>query len=88
MCLEDLKEIMPKFESHGEVMSTGVYQGKWPAMFSTAGDSFPSRTPVVNLYAFGDGFISRPGMTAMIGAATSGIDAAKNIALHVKPGRL
>lgn len=84
MCLEDLKEIMPKFESHGEVMFTGVYRGEWPAMFSTAGESFPSRTPVVNLYAVGDGFISQPGMTAMIGAATSGIDAARDIAQNWK----
>lgn len=85
-CLEDLREIMPKFESNGEVILTGTFKGQWPAMFSTAGETFPSRTPIVNLYAVGDGFISRSGMTAMIGAATSGIDAARDIELLLKAG--
>jgi len=34
----------------------------------------------------GDGFIAEPGMTAMIGAAASGIDAAKDIEDRLKPG--
>jgi len=84
--LADMKEIMPKFASNGEVLMTGVFKGNWPAMFSTAGETFSSRTPIVNPSAVGDGFISRSGMTAMIGAATSGIDAAMDIDLRLKAG--
>ncbi|RLB34142.1 MAG: hypothetical protein DRH11_06960 [Deltaproteobacteria bacterium] len=84
LCLQDLREILPAFESHAEVLMTGIYHGDWPAMFSIAGQAMPQRTPIVNLYAVGDGFISEPGMTAMAGAAQSGIAAAKDAATRLK----
>jgi len=80
LCLEDLRDLLPEFESHGEILMTGVYHGDWPAMFSVAGQTMSQKTPIVNLYAVGDGFISEPGMTAMVGAAGSGIAAAKDAA--------
>jgi thioredoxin reductase len=63
---------------------TGVYHGGWPAMFSIAGQTMPQKTPIENLYAVGDGFIAEAGMTAMVGAADSGVAAAKDIVSHLK----
>lgn len=80
LCLQDLRELLPGFDSHAEVLMKGVYHGDWPAMFSIAGQSMRQRTPIVNLYAVGDGFIPEPGMTALVGAAASGVAAAKDAA--------
>jgi phytoene dehydrogenase-like protein len=78
LCMEDLKELIPEFETHGEILMTGCFHGGWPAMFSIAGQSMSPKTPIRYLYAVGDGFISEPGMTAMVGAAGSGVAAAKD----------
>ena len=80
LSIEDLREILPGFDAHAEVIMTGCYHGSWPAMFSIAGESMSPKTPIENLYAVGDGFIAEPGMTAMVGAAGSGVAAAKEIA--------
>jgi phytoene dehydrogenase-like protein len=87
LCLEDLRDLLPGFESHAEILMTGVYHGDWPAMFSIAGQSMSQKTPIVNLYAVGDGFITEPGMTAMVGAAASGVAAAKDATRHLDSGR-
>jgi phytoene dehydrogenase-like protein len=87
LCLEDLRDLLPGFESHAEILMTGVYHGDWPAMFSIAGQSMSQKTPIVNLYAVGDGFIPEPGMTAMVGAAGSGFAAAKDATRHLDSGR-
>jgi phytoene desaturase len=79
LCMQDLRELLPALESHGEVLMTGVFHGEWPAMFSTTGQSMSQKTPVVNLYAIGDGFLE-PGMTAVAGAAESGLFAARDAA--------
>jgi phytoene dehydrogenase-like protein len=85
LSLQDLRELLPGFESHAEILMTGVYHGGWPAMFSIAGQTMSQKTPIENLYAVGDGFISEAGMTAMVGAAGSGVAAAKDIATRLKP---
>lgn len=84
LSLQDLRDLLPGFESHAEILLTGVYHGGWPAMFSIAGQSRSSKTPIENLYAVGDGFIAEPGMTAMVGAAASGVAAAKEISRRLK----
>ena len=86
LSIEDLRDLLPGFDSHAEILMTGCYHGNWPAMFSIAGQSVSPRTPIENLYAVGDGFIAEPGMTAMVGAAGSGVAAAKEIAMNLKPG--
>jgi phytoene dehydrogenase-like protein len=85
--LQDLRDLLPGFESHAEILLTGVYHNGWPAMFSIAGQSMSPKTPIENLYAVGDGFITEPGMTAMVGAAASGVSAAKEITTHLKTCR-
>jgi len=87
LSLQDLKELLPKFDSHAQILLTGVYHGGWPAMFSIAGQTMHHATPIENLYAVGDGFITKPGMTALAGAADSGVAAAKDITMHLKPRR-
>jgi uncharacterized FAD-dependent dehydrogenase len=85
LSIEDLRDLLPGFESHAQILMTGCYHGNWPAMFSIAGQAMSQKTPIGNLYAVGDGFISDAGMTAMVGAASSGIKAAKDITAHLKP---
>ena len=85
LSLQDLRDLLPGFESHAEILLTGVYHNGWPAMFSIAGQTMPQKTPIENLYAVGDGFITEPGMTALVGAAASGVAAAKEILRHLKP---
>ena len=85
LSLQDLKELLPEFDSHAQILLTGVYHGGWPAMFSIAGQTMPHTTPIENLYAVGDGFITKPGMTALAGAADSGVTAAKEISMKLKP---
>jgi phytoene dehydrogenase-like protein len=87
LSLQDLRDLLAEFESHAQILMTGVYHGKWPAMFSIAGQTMPQKTPIENLYAVGDGFISEAGMTAMVGAAGSGVAAAKDIAAGIEPSR-
>ena len=84
LCMEDLKELIPAFETHGEILMTGCFHGDWPAMFSIAGQSMSPKTPIRNLYGVGDGFIAEPGMTAMVGAAGSGVAAAKDAEAELK----
>jgi phytoene dehydrogenase-like protein len=84
LSLQDMRDILPEFESHAQILMTGVYHGGWPAMFSIAGQTMPQKTPIENLYAVGDGFIAEAGMTAMVGAADSGVAAAKDIVSHLK----
>lgn len=87
LSLQDLKELLPNFDSHAQILLTGVYHGGWPAMFSIAGQTMHRATPIKQLYAVGDGFINIPGMTALAGAADSGVAAAKDISMHLKPRR-
>jgi phytoene dehydrogenase-like protein len=87
LCMQDLRNLLPEFDTHAEVLMTQCYHGNWPAMFSIAGQAMPQKTPIENLYAVGDGFISDAGMTAMVGAASSGIEAAKDITTCIAPGR-
>ena len=87
LSLQDLRDLLPGFDSHAEILLTGVYHSGWPAMFSIAGQSMSPVTPIENLYAVGDGFITEPGMTAMVGAAASGVAAAKDITMQLKPLR-
>ena len=84
ICMEDLKELIPKFQTHGEILMTGCFHGDWPAMFSIAGQSMSPKTPIKKLYAVGDGFIAEPGMTAMVGAAGSGVAAAKDAVAELR----
>jgi phytoene dehydrogenase-like protein len=85
LSLEDVRDLLPGFDAHAEILMTGCYHGNWPAMFSIAGQSMSPKTPIENLYAVGDGFIAEAGMTAMVGAAGSGVAAAKEIAMDLKP---
>ena len=86
LCLEDVRDLLPGFDAHAEILMAGCYHGNWPAMSSIAGQSMSPKTPIENLFAVGDGFITEPGMTAMAGAAASGVAIAKEIAVKLKSG--
>lgn len=56
--IQDLKERIPDFNNHGEVLHVGCYQGAWPTLRNTpivGYHDIPQKTPVENLYNVGDG---------------------------------
>ena len=59
LCFQDLRDLLPRFEEHTEVLLTGTFHGDWPAMYAWPGDDMPQKTPIVNLYNVGDGRIHR-----------------------------
>lgn len=78
ICLEELREILPGFDSHAEVLLTGTFQAEWPAMQSWPGSDMPQKTPIVNLYNVGDG-VKTSGMVALAAAAETGALVAEDV---------
>ncbi|MBW1681924.1 MAG: NAD(P)/FAD-dependent oxidoreductase [Deltaproteobacteria bacterium] len=84
LCLEDLREILPGFQEHAEVLFAAVYRGAWPGMHAWPGRDMPVETPVRGLYNVGDGVKAR-GMVAAPAAAESGMLAAERITAEFFP---
>ena len=80
--IQDLKEILPGFEEHAEILMTSCYRNDWPAFRTLPGESLPVRTPIENLYNTGDANAPK-GMAGSIGAAES----ARIIAEDIKTRR-
>ena len=70
LILEDVRDIIPDFDSRCRLLSKSCYRGKWPGYRTTPGAPFPVRTPVRNLYDVGDACGPR-GFAGSIGAALS-----------------
>ncbi|MBI4334811.1 MAG: hypothetical protein HY673_26450 [Chloroflexi bacterium] len=68
--LQDLKEILPGLDRHGEVLLAQTFSGGWPACRTWPGYEMPVMTPVENLYNVGDG-VCPPGMSGSAGSAQS-----------------
>lgn len=78
LCMKDLRELLPDFDKHAEILLTSTYKGDWPGMHSWPGHDMPIKTPLVNLYNVGDG-VKQDGMIALVAAVYSGIQAAEEI---------
>ncbi len=77
-CLEDLKQLFPKFEKISTVLLTGVYRDQWPGMHARPGFDIPNKTPIINLYNVGDG-AKQSGYTGLPAVVKSGITVAEEI---------
>jgi phytoene desaturase len=71
LCLQDLKDLLPGFDRHAEILLTGTFHREWPAMRTRPGYDMPWKTPVPGLYNVGDG-VKESGMVCLPAAANSG----------------
>jgi len=55
LCLQDLKDLLPEFDRHAEILLISTFQGDWPGFHSWPGYGMPQKTPIINLYNVGDG---------------------------------
>jgi phytoene dehydrogenase-like protein len=78
LCLQDLRDILPGFDDHAEILLTGTFYGSWPAMHSWPGNDMPQKTPIINLYNVGDG-VKSAGMVALPAAAETGLLVAEDV---------
>jgi phytoene dehydrogenase-like protein len=84
LCFQDLRDILPGFESHAEVLMFATFHGEWPAMHAWPGDDMPLKTPIVNLYNVGDG-VKSPGMIALPAVAESAHRVVQDIKKRLSP---
>jgi phytoene dehydrogenase-like protein len=85
LSLQDLRENLPGFDEHGEVLMACCYHGEWPIMRSWAGYNIPQKTPIENLYNVGDG-VSPPGWWGSPGAMESARIVVEDVTRRFKPG--
>ena len=83
--LMDIRENLPGFDEHGEILMAPTYHGDWPLFGTWPGRGLPQRTPVVNLYIVGDRALP-PGQAAVAGCARTAQIVAEDIMSRFKPG--
>ena len=83
--LQDIRENLPGFEKHGEILMAPTYHRDWPLYGTWPGRGLPQRTPMVNLYLVGDRALPR-GQVAVIGCARTAQIVTADIQKRFKPG--
>lgn len=76
--MDDLRDIIPGFDQHCNVLTKTCYRGKWPGFRTVPGSRPSHRTPVENLYNVGDG-VCPSGYEGSMGAAKSAQDVLADI---------
>ena len=84
LCMQDLRENIPDFDKHAEVLRVNTYHGDWALMRTWAGYNLPIKTSVEGLYMVGD--VSAPlGWWGSPAAIKSGRMAVEDITQRYKP---
>ncbi|HJX69468.1 MAG TPA: NAD(P)/FAD-dependent oxidoreductase [Dehalococcoidia bacterium] len=81
--LKDLKQSLPGFEEHGEILLTQNFRGGWPVTRSWQGYMITQKTPIECLYNVGDG-VNPSGWPVASGAAESARIVAEDIKARIK----
>jgi phytoene dehydrogenase-like protein len=81
----DIRENLPGFDEHGEVLMAMTFHRDWPMFGTWPGRGLPQKTPVVNLYLVGDRALP-PGWVASSGVARTAQIVSEDITLRYKPG--
>lgn len=81
--LKDLRQIVPRFEEHGEVLLAQNFCGDWPVTRSWQGYMITQKTPIESLYNVGDG-VNPSGWVVAAGAAESARIVAEDIKARIK----
>ena len=83
--LLDIRDNLPGFDKHGEILMAPTYHRDWPLYGTWPGRGLPQRTPVVNLYLVGDRALP-PGQVAVTGCARTAQIVVEDIVNRFKPG--
>jgi phytoene desaturase len=70
LVMDDLRDIIPGFDTRCHVLTRTCYRGKWPGFRTVPGSPVPHRTPVKGLFNVGDASCPR-GFAGSMGAAHS-----------------
>jgi phytoene desaturase len=87
--IQDLKNNIPGFSEHGEVLHVGCYWGDWPTTRNSPYVGYtplPQKTPVENLYDVGDGVGSRGWPSGTGGCAVTARIVVEDIEKRIEPG--
>ncbi len=82
--LLDIRENLPGFEEHGQILMAITFHRDWPMFGTWPGRGLPQKTPVENLYMVGDRALP-PGYFASSGCARTAQIVAEDIASRFKP---
>ncbi len=74
ICIQDLREIIPGFDQHVEILLPQFFRGDWPGYRAVPGSGLPEKTPVLNLYNVGDG-VAVPGTVGCVGTNVCAVSA-------------
>ncbi|MFH1350602.1 MAG: NAD(P)/FAD-dependent oxidoreductase [Pseudomonadota bacterium] len=85
LCMQDLRELLPGFDDHSEILLASTFHGTWPAMRTWPGRDMPQKTPIINLYNVGDG-VKSPGMIALPAVVETGLLVAEDIKRRLSSG--
>ena len=85
LCMQDLRDLLPGFDKHAEILLTSTFHSNWPAMHSWPGHDVPQKTPIINLYNVGDG-VKSSGMVALPSTAESALLVAEDVKRRLSPG--
>jgi phytoene dehydrogenase-like protein len=83
--IQDLRDILPGFDRHAQILLTSCFRKDWPAFRTMPGNPLPVRTPIVNLYNTGDATAPR-GTAGSIGAAETARLIAEDVKERISPG--
>ena len=87
--IQDLKDTIPGFIEHGEVLHVGCYWGDWPTTRNSPYVGYtplPQKSPVENLYDVGDGVGPRGWPSGTSGCAVTARIVVENIEKRIEPG--
>lgn len=86
--IQDLKDNVPGFEEHGEVLHVGCYWGEWPTTRNSPYVGYTplsQKTPVENLYNVGDGVGPRGWPSGTSGCAVTARIVVEDIEKRLEP---
>lgn len=87
--VQAIRDILPQFDKHAEILHVGCYKGEWPLSRATPFVGFrplPQRTPVTNLYNVGDGVGPEGWAGLSEGCAMTARIVADDVQKRLRPG--
>ena len=85
LMIQDLRDNVPVFDEHAEILVASYFRGDCPGYHSWPGHDMPQKTSIENLYNVGDG-VKPPGWIGLGACAKSAEIVAEDIKLRVTPG--
>ncbi len=82
----DLKDHIPGFDRHAEILKVMLHRGEWPAYHSWPGWTIPPRTPIENLWNIGDG-INPEGWPGLESSAEGSKRVVEDVMARIRPSK-